>query len=331
MLTALYYYWVGKITVGDVVMVQGYLAQMFRQLWDLGKNIRQVYEHCANANEMTEKLIEPHEVVDAPGVSVLKVPVGQVEFRNVNFHYHHETPMLEDFSLTIPAGKRVALIGPSGGGKTTLVRILLRLVDIQSGAILVDGQNIASVTQNSLREQVTMVPQEPILFHRSLRDNIAYGKSDATEDEIVTAAKAAHCHEFISELPDGYDTLVGERGVKLSGGQRQRVAIAMAILRNSPILILDEATASLDSESEGLIQDALKNLMRGKTSIVIAHRLSTTRHADAIVVLEKGKIIEIGRHHELLTIKDGIYQKLWNIQVGGFEATTIPVAALATN
>jgi ABC-type multidrug transport system fused ATPase/permease subunit len=219
------------------------------------------------------------------------------------------------------------LIGPSGGGKSTIVKILFRFYDLQRGAILVDGQNIGDVTQESLRELISLVPQESILFHRSLRDNIRYGRPDASEAEVVAAARAAHCHEFISGFPKGYDTFVGERGVKLSGGERQRVAIARAILKNAPILVLDEATSSLDSESESFIQDALRNLMKGKTTIVIAHRLSTIMQMDRIVVLERGRITEEGRHDELVKASQGTYQKLWQIQAGGFNtASSLPVA-----
>ena len=212
----------------------------------------------------------------------------------------------------------MALVGPSGAGKSTVTKLLLRMYDVTGGAVRVDGQNIAEVTQESLRESISFVPQEPILFHRSLRDNIRYGRPDATDEEVIEAAKKAHCHEFISTLAEGYDTHVGERGVKLSGGERQRVAIARAILKNAPILILDEATSALDSESESLIQDALRILMQGKTVIVIAHRLSTIMTMDRIVVIEGGKIAAEGTHDELVAHTGGLYQKLWNIQAGGF-------------
>ncbi len=226
--------------------------------------------------------------------------------------------MLKAFNLKINSGEKIALIGPSGGGKTTLVKLLMRFLDIQKGEITIDGQNIAAATQDSLRRNIAFVPQEPILFHRTLRENIGYAKPGATEQEIIKAAKLAHAHEFISSFPQGYETLVGERGIKLSGGERQRVAIARAILKDAPILVLDEATSSLDSESEHYIQDALKNLMQGKTVIVIAHRLSTIMQMDRIVVLEQGKITEEGKHEELLKMQQGTYQKLWQIQAGGF-------------
>ena len=227
--------------------------------------------------------------------------------------------MLHDFTLTIEGGQKVALVGPSGAGKSTITKLLLRLFDVKGGSIEVDGQNITKVTQDSLREAISFVPQEPILFHRTLMENIRYGRLDATNEEVLEAAKKAHCHEFISSLPQGYETFVGERGVKLSGGERQRVAIARAILKNSPILVLDEATSSLDSESESLIQDALNVLMEGKTVIVIAHRLSTIMKMDRIIVLQNGAIVADGTHNELLA-DGGLYQKLWSIQAGGFLA-----------
>jgi ABC-type multidrug transport system fused ATPase/permease subunit len=218
----------------------------------------------------------------------------------------------------VKAKETLALVGSSGAGKTTLVKLLLRIYDIQKGHILIDGQDISKVTQESLRQNVSLVPQDPILFHRSLMENIRYGKMDATDDEVKEAAKLAHCDEFIGRLKLGYDTFVGERGIKLSGGERQRVAIARAILRNAPILILDEATSSLDSESEMFIQDSLDKLMKDKTVIVIAHRLSTIKKVDRIVVIDNKKIVEDGTHAKLAKIRNGLYRKLWDIQVGGF-------------
>lgn len=316
--SAIRYWQRGALTIGDFALLQSYLGQIFERLWDFGKNLRSVYEALADANEMTVMLMEPYEVVDAPDARQLRVRTGAVEFRNVSFRYDEETPILKQFNLQIKAGERIALIGPSGGGKTTIIKLLFRFLDVHGGEILIDGQNIAAATQDSLRKNISLVPQEPILFHRTLMENIRYGRPTATEAEAVAAAKAAHAHEFIKQFPLGYETYVGERGVKLSGGERQRVAIARAILKNAPILVLDEATSSLDSESESFIQDALQTLMRGKTTIVVAHRLSTIMKMDRIIVIEDGRITEQGRHAELLKTGQGTYQRLWEIQAGGF-------------
>jgi ATP-binding cassette subfamily B protein len=308
----------GHLTVGDFALLEGYMVQMFGLLWDLGRHIKNIYSRLGDAQEMTEILLTPHEVVDRPNAGKLKVTGGRIEFQDVTFGYHNKQKIFQDFNLSIHPGERVALIGPSGGGKTTVIKLLFRFFDLQGGGIAIDGQKIASVSQESLRANLALVPQDPILFHRSLYDNIAYGDPNASEGEIIKAAKLAHCHEFIMKFPDQYQTFVGERGVKLSGGERQRVAIARAILKNAPILVLDEATSSLDSESELLIQDALRNLMKDRTTIVIAHRLSTIMQMDRIVVIEKGKITEEGKHGELLKAEQGTYQKLWKIQAGGF-------------
>lgn len=239
-------------------------------------------------------------------------------FQDVSFtHDGAEGALFQRLNLTIRAGEKIGLVGHSGSGKTTLTRLLLRFSDIDSGSIAIDGQDIRRLTQDDLRRHIAYVPQEPILFHRSLAENIGYGKPDATQDEIAAVARLAYADEFIAQLPEGYQTLVGERGVKLSGGQRQRVAIARAMLKNAPVLVLDEATSSLDSESEVLIQSALWKLMEGKTAIVVAHRLSTIQKMDRIVVLDRGKIVEMGTHKELLKI-GGAYAKLWAHQSGGF-------------
>jgi ATP-binding cassette subfamily B protein len=312
-------YWQkGMITVGDIVLLQSFLLRAFDILWDTGKNVRNIYEALADANEMTEILLTPHEIRDAPDAGLLKVGGGKIEFKNVNFRYHKDAGVLENFNLVISPGERVALIGPSGGGKSTIVKLLFRFHDLLGGQILIDGQNISACAQDSLRANLSLVPQEPVLFHRSIMENIRYSKLAASDEEVITAAKSAHAHEFITSSSEGYNTFVGERGIKLSGGERQRVAIARAILKNAPILVLDEATSSLDSESEYYIQDALKILMKGKTVIVIAHRLSTIMQMDRILVLENGKITEQGKHEELLKIERGTYQKLWEIQAGGF-------------
>lgn len=316
---AIPYWQKGILTVGDFALIQAYLLQIFNNLFGIGKYVRKIYEGMADAQEMTELLITPHGITDKPKATKLKVDQGTIDFRNVTFAYS-KNKVLDGFNLTVKPGERLALIGQSGGGKTTIVKLLFRFFDIQDGRILIDDQNIAEVTQDSLRQHIALVPQEPILFHRSLLENIGYAKPNATKEEIIEAAKLAHCHEFISQFPEGYDTFVGERGVKLSGGERQRVAIARAILKDAPILVLDEATSSLDSESERYIQDALTNLMKGRTTVVIAHRLSTIMQMDRIVVIEKGKIAEEGTHHELLELNKGIYQKLWEIQAGSFNS-----------
>lgn len=308
----------GHLTIGDFALVQGYLSILFGRLWNFGKNIRRIYQALSNADEMTEILTTPYDVADKASAKALKVKEGGINFAAVKFGYADGKSVLKEFTLSVDPGEKLAIIGPSGGGKSTIVKLLLRFLDIRSGQILIDGQNIAEVTQDSLRSQIAFVPQEPMLFHRSLLENIRYAKPEANNAEVLQAAKLAHCHEFISRFPDGYNTLVGERGVKLSGGERQRVAIARAILKDAPILVLDEATSSLDSESERYIQAALRQLMAKKTTIVIAHRLSTIMQMDRIVVLDKGKIIEQGRHEQLLELDKGVYQKLWEIQAGSF-------------
>lgn len=306
------------LTVGDFVLIQTYIIAVMAMVWDFGKIIMKIYEKLAEAEEMTVILNTPHEIVNVKNAGDLKVKFGKINFKNVGFAYEEDESIIDNFSLEIKAKETVAFIGTSGAGKTTLTKLLLRMFDIQKGKILIDGQDISQVTQESLRNNISLVPQDPILFHRSLMENIRYGKFDATDEEVIKAAKLAHCDEFISKLHFGYNTFVGERGIKLSGGERQRVAIARAILRNAPILILDEATSSLDSESENFIQDSLDELMKDKTVIVIAHRLSTVKKVDRIVVIENKKIVEDGTHINLIKLKRGIYNKLWNIQVGGF-------------
>jgi len=310
----------GVLTVGDFALIQIYLLDLFMHLWNFGRIIRRAYERMADASEMTEILNTPVEVKDKRGAKLISIRHGKVEFKNVNFSYdgNKDDGVLNDLSFKINPSEKIALIGPSGGGKSTIMKLLLRLFDVSDGQILIDGQDVAKVTQDSLRSQLSLVPQDPILFHRTLFENIGYGCLDASEEEVVAAAKMAHCHEFISQFPEGYGTYVGERGVKLSGGERQRVAIARAILSNTKILLLDEATSNLDSESEKMIQDALKNLMKNKTTFVVAHRLSTIVSMDKILVLDKGKIVESGSHKTLIRNEDSLYKKLWDIQVGGY-------------
>ena len=307
----------GQLTLGDFVLIQSYLLTTFNQLVGINRALRAFYDSSADVTEMVTLLETPHGVQDIPGAKNLSIKTGLIAFKEVDFYFNEEHPVLQKFNLRIAGGEKIALVGPSGAGKSTITKLLLRLYDVKGGEITIDGQNISKVTQNSLRDTISFVPQEPVLFHRSLFDNISYGKRGASKQEVIEAAKKARCHEFISALPEGYDTFVGERGIKLSGGERQRVAIARAILKNSPILLLDEATSSLDSESESLIQEALDVLMEGKTVVVIAHRLSTIMKMDRIVVIEQGQVVAKGTHDELLE-QDGLYKKLWSIQAGGF-------------
>ncbi len=308
----------GFLTVGGFVLIQIYLLQLLHRLWGFGRIIRDLYRYLADAEEMVEVLNAPHAVQDKPGATTLRVRAGEIIFDDVYFDYAETRPIIQHFNLRIAPGEKIGLVGPSGAGKSTLVALLFRFYDVSSGAILIDGQNIADVTQETLRANISYVPQDPILFHRTLQENIRYGRRDATEAEIIAAAKAAHCDEFIRSFPDGYLTFVGERGIKLSGGERQRVAIARAILKNAPILVLDEATSSLDSHAESLIQDALGKLMQDKTTIVIAHRLSTIMKMDRIIVVREGQIHEIGTHRQLVHKSGGLYQQLWELQAGGF-------------
>jgi ATP-binding cassette subfamily B protein len=272
------------------------------------------------AAQFTELLLDPPAVVDSAETKPFNPAHYGIAMRNVCFRYEPSQPLLfENFSLEVPHGAKVGLVGLSGGGKTTITRLLLRFVDIESGAILIGGQRIDEISQAALRNTIAYVPQDPSMFHRSIADNIRVGRPEASDEEVRRAAKLAHAAEFIEVLPRGYETLVGERGVKLSGGQRQRVAIARAILKDAPVLILDEATSSLDSESEALIQDALWTLMSTRTAIVIAHRLSTVKRMDELVVLHHAKIAEQGSHDALLA-RGGIYASLWAHQSGGFLA-----------
>lgn len=306
------------IAIGSVYLMLTYTMVVTRQLWSINGIMRSYNRIMGDAHDMVEILQESPEIKDTSSKKLI-AKGGLIEFDSV--HFTHDkgdgVRVFDEFSLTIPRGQRIGLIGRSGSGKTTLTRLLLRFSDVDSGTITIDGQSITDVSQKSLHETISYVSQEPMMFHRSLRDNIAYGKPSATNEQIEHAAKQAHAHEFITRLPEGYDTLVGERGVKLSGGQRQRIAIARAMLKDAPILVLDEATSALDSESEKLIQESLEVLMKHRTSIVIAHRLSTISKLDRIIVLDNGTIVEDGTHQELLKHK-GIYAKLWSHQSGGF-------------
>jgi ATP-binding cassette subfamily B protein len=311
--------WFG-VTAGTLVMMFQYTYSLTMRFNMLSSTMQRLNAAFGDAADMTRILDEPRLVADAPGARPLEVRDGAIDFEHLNFWYSdadESSKVFDDFSLHIPAGQHVGLVGRSGAGKTTLTKLLLRLSDIQEGEILIDGQDVSACTQQSLRRQIAYVPQEALLFHRSIRENIAYGRPDATEADIVRAAREANALEFIEQLPQGFDTLVGERGIKLSGGQRQRVAIARALLADCPVLLLDEATSALDSESERLVQDALVNLMRGRTSIVVAHRLSTVAALDRIVVLDGGHVAEDGTHAELLA-EGGEYAGLWGRQTGAF-------------
>ncbi len=297
-----------------------YTITLTNRLLEIGTLFRTIEDALLQASPMTEILLEQPELTDKHQSGALKIRAGAIDFHSVDFHYPEANAaqaVFENLNLSIKAGEKVGLIGPSGGGKSTFTRLLLRFDDIQSGTISIDDQDISTITQASLRRSIAYVPQEPLLFHRSIRENIVYGRPDASDDELIEAARKAYALEFIEALPHGFDTIVGERGVKLSGGQRQRVAIARAILKDAPILMLDEATSALDSTSEQVIQKALVELMEGRTTIVIAHRLSTIQRLDRIIVLDDGKIIEQGNHAALLK-KDGMYARLWNHQSGGF-------------
>ena len=309
----------GLIGVPVMILIQTYLGRLVMSLWSFHAIIRTYYDGFADAQEMSLILDKPYEIEDIAPNKMENVK-GEIVFDNITYIYENNNQkVFNNFSLKINAGDKVAIVGSSGAGKSTFVRLLMRLFNLQTGRILIDGVDISTVSQKNLREEIGFVPQDPVLFHRTLMENIRYGKRNATDEEVKKAASLAHCDEFIANLPKGYETYVGERGVKLSGGERQRVAIARAILKNAPILILDEATSALDSESEMLIQDALHNLIEGKTVIVIAHRLSTIRGMSRIIVISQGSIIEDGTHEELLNIEGGIYKNLWNIQAGGFE------------
>lgn len=306
--------------IETVFVTFSYYASFTQVLWQFNRIYRNLETQITDASKFTELLLDDPKIIDPAQPEPIHFQRGGIEFKNVTFDYPEgdmKDPLLKDFNLRIKPGEKVGLVGHSGGGKTTLTKLILRFMDIRDGQILIDGQDIRNVTQSGLRSRISYVPQEPLLFHRSLSDNISYGNPAASQREIEAISKQANAHDFISGLEHGYDTLVGERGVKLSGGQRQRIAIARAMLKNAPILLLDEATSALDSESEVHIQEALWRLMEGRTAIVIAHRLSTIQKMDRIIVLEDGSIAEEGSHKELIR-KDGVYARLWSHQSGGF-------------
>ncbi len=303
----------GTLTLGDLVMVNAFLLQMFQPLGFLGVMYRQVKESLADVERMCGLLQRPREVEDAPGARALDVTAGEVVFEHVSFAYNPDRPILHDVCFVIPAGRTVAAVGASGAGKSTLARLVFRFYDVGAGSIRIDGQDIRQVTQDSLRAAIGVVPQDTVLFNDSIYYNIAYGRPEATRDEVIGAARAAHILDFIESLPQGWDTVVGERGLKLSGGEKQRVAIARALLKNPVILVLDEATSALDTRTEKAIQAELLEIAKSRTSLIIAHRLSTVVEADEILVLEGGRIVERGRHTDLLAC-DGVYAHMWALQ-----------------
>ncbi|MBN9289048.1 MAG: ABC transporter ATP-binding protein [Gammaproteobacteria bacterium] len=305
------------VTIGDFALILALSSTVAMNIFNTGKEMIRFSKEVGKCRQALNIIVEPQEISDNTNATELNVPEGKILFDNVQFQYKDAEPLFENKSVIIEPGQKVGLVGHSGSGKSTFVNLILRLHDVTHGRILIDGQDIRNVTQESLRKNIGMIPQDPSLFHRTLMENIHFGKIDASTEEIINASKSAHAHDFIVTLPKGYDSMVGERGVKLSGGQRQRIAIARAFLKNAPILILDEATSQLDSITEKYIQESLWELMQNKTTIVIAHRLSTLLHMDRILVFDKGKIVEDGTHQELLA-KKGLYSELWKSQVGGF-------------
>ncbi|MCG6136522.1 MAG: ABC transporter ATP-binding protein/permease [Nostoc sp. LLA-1] len=322
----------GAITAADFVVATSLSLLIISEARNLSRRFLELFEHIGNIANGVGTIIQPHELIDRENAIAHSIHQSSIEFRDVHFHYSEGKQVFQKLSVTIEAGQRVGLVGFSGSGKSTFVNLILRQFDPQSGQILIDGVDISDMTQNALHAQISLIPQDPSLFHRTLMENIRYGKIDATDEEVIKAAKRAHAHDFIAQIREGYNSLVGERGVKLSGGQRQRIAIARVILKDAPILILDEATSSLDSITEKAIQDTLDVVMDGKTVIVVAHRLSTIAHLDRILVFDHGRIVEDGTHKELLAQR-GAYYRLWEMQAGGFlpvEANNHNVSELPT-
>ena len=307
----------GRIGVGEFVMAISLALLIINEARNLSRRFLEFFEYVGNVSNGVHTIVRPHELIDLPGAAPATLTHGRIEFRDVVFGYAAGQRVFDGLDVTIPGGQSVGLVGLSGSGKSSFVNLLLRLHDPQGGRILIDGHDIRAMTQDSLHAQIGQIPQDPTLFHRSLMENIRYGRLEASDAQVVAATRQAHAHEFIERIPEGYASMVGERGVKLSGGQRQRIAIARVILKDAPVLILDEATSALDSITERAIQDTLDDVMRGKTVIVVAHRLSTIAHLDRILVFEAGRIVEDGSHAELLR-RRGAYWRLWREQTGGF-------------
>lgn len=312
-----WYWYIGEITIGEFVLIQSLIAVLVNVYNMLSMNFMQFFKLYGGIKDGLKLLSHPFDVTDAPNAKKLKVKQGGIEVDNLQYHYKKSDPLFTDFSLSIKPQEKIGLVGRSGSGKSTLIKLLSRYYDIQGGTIKIDGQDISQVTQESLRKNIALIPQDPSLFNRSIMENIRYGNLRAKDEEVYEAAKKAYIHDFIMSLPEKYNSKVGERGVMLSGGERQRIAIARAILKNAPILILDEATSALDSESEKYIQASIRELMKSKTVIAIAHRLSTLKEMDKIVVMDKGKIAEIGSHTALVR-KKGLYHSFYDMQSQGF-------------
>jgi ATP-binding cassette subfamily B protein/subfamily B ATP-binding cassette protein MsbA len=313
-------YFGGKFVLGQTLAVDGlvafflYLELLYQPIREMSRVWENVQQALAGAQRVNQLFNEAPNIVERPDAQDLPLEgAKQIELRNVSFQYDAGIPVLEDINLTIPAGKVVALVGPTGVGKTTLANLIPRFYDVSAGSLSIDGRDVRDLSLRSIRQQISIVLQNVFLFHGSVRENILFGRQDASQEEMIQAARVANAHNFIMDLPDGYDTMIGERGVKLSGGQRQRIAIARTVLKDAPILILDEATSAVDTETELLIQQALDKLMEGRTVIIIAHRLSTIRNADLIVVLEGSRIVEQGSHAELMK-KNGLYKRLVEVQ-----------------
>jgi ATP-binding cassette subfamily B protein len=306
------------VSAGDFALVLMLSMSMLQIVYSIGRDMQKFAKIVGTCNQALTFVRAPHEITDKPNAVPIKITQGEIQFKNVNFQYEKSDPLFMDLNVTIKPGEKVGLVGYSGGGKSSFIKLILRLIDTQSGTVTIDSQDIKHVTKQSLRKQIGTIPQESDLFHRTIMENIRFARMDASDEEVIAAAKKARCHEFIVELPDQYQSLVGEKGVKLSGGQRQRIAIARAFLKNAPILILDEATSSLDSITERYIQESLHDIIRNRTTIVIAHRLSTLKDMDRILVFVKGKIIEDGSLESLLANKDSHFYKLWQMQAGGF-------------